>query len=260
MAFILGQFKLEEFGLSPECEYASRKLRLLEAEVVHLDNSNMLVESDTLQQTLAAHAKQRSSGTIIDSEVFAEPLLEHATNSFIGSLINRHTPAPKTDTCEDAELQQSVTCTRQHSPVQALATRHPDNGTDPELGDRIIEACKEHEANRQKLPWPQQTLSLKRPAKPPLLFVFKQIVDSAIKAKHDGWHPGIVDEVIRFLKNPDTFMPMMAIDSMRATHIASICSQVVERDPRAQADGQLFYMLLSQNRSQLKHYVGELGL
>ena len=173
MAFILGQLKLEEFGLRPECEYASRK-----------------------QQALAAYAEQRGPGAILDSEVFAEPM---------------------------SEAKAAIASVEEKS----------DAG---------------------------RTLSLKRDARPPLLFVFKQIVDSAIKAQRDGWQPSIVDEVIRFLKNPDTFMPMMAIDSMRATHIASICSQVVERDPRAQADGQLFYMLLSQNRTQLKHYVKELGL
>ena len=180
MAFILGQLKLEEFGLRPECEYASRK-----------------------QQALAAYAEQRGPGAILDSEVFA-------------------------DRC----------------------------GVFPASVSEVMAAI----ASVEEKYGPERTLSLKRPAKPPLLFVFKQIVDSAIKAKHDGWQPSIVDEVIRFLKNPDTFMPMMAIDSMRATHIASICSQVVERDPRAQADGQLFYMLLSQNRTQLKHYVKELGL
>lgn len=223
MAFILGQLKLEEFGLSPECEYASRT-----------------------QQFLAAYAKQRGPGAIIDSEAFAEPLFEHATNSFIGSLINRHTPAPNTDTgAVDGDagsfLDKPKTDTRGVFPATVSEVKAAIASVEEKYG-------------------PERTLSLKRPAKPPLLFVFKQIVDSAIKAKHDGWHPGIVDEVIRFLKNPDTFMPMMAIDSMRSTHIASICSQVVERDPRAQADGQLFYMLLSQNRSQLKHYVGELGL
>lgn len=70
MAFILGQFKLEEFGLRPACEYASRKLQFLEAHtskyrkddgIGEITNSNVSVESDTVQQTLGAPAKQRAT-------------------------------------------------------------------------------------------------------------------------------------------------------------------------------------------------------
>lgn len=222
MAFILGQLKLEEFGLRPECEYASRK-----------------------QQALAAYAEQRGPGSILDSEAFTEPMFEHATNSFIGSLINRYNPSSNQDSKEIVAAMDVV---------QA----HRDAAIEANVA--AIGAALSPVVNVEEKSDTGRTLSLKRDARPPLLFVFKQIVDSAIKAQRDGWQPSIVDEVIRFLKNPDAFMPMMAIDRLRANHIASICSQVVERDPRAQSDGELFYMLLSKNRSQLRQYVKELDL